>query len=336
MTYLDEVHRFSTSRTAGLAAQDSIGHSPFSFRSFDFELGRRKICDLLRANGRVIFTSGEKENISLVLTLACAYKHPTHVVTLATDPLYILEQKQSIEITGGAFRILPVEASGSIDLDFLGESLYSSVTLLCTSLVNRELGITNDVVAIANLAKQKAPALVYVDISHALRCMRLDYIDPSIDIVGFTSGAVYGLPGTGAVWIRDGIGVEWDETENPVGIAGLLSGLVERKEKLSEDIEYYQMLNKLFCERLPYPVTSTLPHILCMDVGVPPSALAQMLLKEEIRVSVGETDPSHVFRAVGRPEALSISFGRYTKAEEAKEAAEKIQLCIQALQKLKV
>jgi cysteine desulfurase len=187
------------------------------------ETARDQVAGLLRA-GRddVVFTSGGSEADAIgVLGLAggrriacAAVEHPA-VLGAAGDH---------------AWRIA-VDRDGRVDLADLDRALAAGVAVVAVAAVNHELGVVQDLDAIAPRVRA-AGARLHVDAVQAAGKRALAPILELADTVAISAHKLGGPPGVGALWIRPGsqlvappAGGHQEKgrrpgTENVVGIAG--------------------------------------------------------------------------------------------------------------------
>lgn len=151
----------------------------------------------LGMDGEVVFTSGGTENAFLI-SAGVRYPERQKIVTSILDPLCMLMQPD-IEIMG-------IDDHAYVEAEKLRQYLMDNadVAAVHLTMVNGEYGIITPVGALAKLVKMiDKDVFVYVDASQACTRMRLDDIPEEIDAVGISGAKIGGLPGAGALWIRD-------------------------------------------------------------------------------------------------------------------------------------
>jgi cysteine desulfurase len=306
------------------------------------------------ADGSIVFTNGAADNLQLALTISCGITSPPNVLTFAGDSLHILEQRMSVEMIGGKFTTLPVSYDGGIDYAILEEAVYPSITLVCISLVNTETGVINHAAEIAAAVKAQAPALVYVDATHAVGSMDIANIDPSIDIVGVDAKGLRGLPGSGVLWVRRGIDFDIDETENIAGVAALGAVAAKHQDLLKKRLDSAAMghmtLTRLLTKANGFAENcgahQRASHIISFNVeDIDADTLYLTLLKEGIRTYTRERPwedgPSHVMQAMGKNNGslnnnISFSLHGLDEGDEAlEETARTVLECVKSLRKMK-
>jgi cysteine desulfurase len=170
----------------------------------------------------IVFTGGATESNNLALlgsarrwkNLAKGGDAGGHIVTVATEHDAVLDPIEHLERQGVAVTRLPVEPQvstsvsasgipGRIRLDDLKAALRPDTFLVSVMLANNEIGVVQDIPAIADLvhASGKA-ALLHVDCAQAVGRMALDINALGADLASFSAHKFHGPKGMGALWLR--------------------------------------------------------------------------------------------------------------------------------------
>ena len=102
---------------------------------------------------------------------------------------------QGVDLT-----VLPVEPDGRLDLDLLARELDKRVLLVAVMQVNNEIGVTQPISEIAEMAHD-AGALMLCDAVQALGRVE---ICKGPDLVAVSAHKIHGPKGIGALWMRKG------------------------------------------------------------------------------------------------------------------------------------
>ena len=102
---------------------------------------------------------------------------------------------QGVDLT-----VLPVEADGRLDMDVLGRELDQRVLLVAVMQVNNEIGVTQRISEIAEMAHD-AGALMLCDAVQAFG--RIDLCQGP-DLVAMSAHKIHGPKGIGALWMKKG------------------------------------------------------------------------------------------------------------------------------------
>ena len=170
----------------------------------------------------IVFTGGATESNNLaVLGSARRWKNLSgsgdglgHVVTVATEHDAVLDPCDHLERQGVAVTRLAVEPqasesdpgtgiAGRIRLDDLEAALRPDTFLVSVMLANNEIGVVQDIAAIAELVHANGKGtLLHVDCAQAIGRMPVDINALGADLASFSAHKFHGPKGMGALWLR--------------------------------------------------------------------------------------------------------------------------------------
>jgi len=172
-----------------------------------YEAARRKVAGLVNAPSEreVIFTRSATEALNLVAYAWGLDNLGPGDVVVVTE----LEHHSSFvpwqfvaHRTGAAFRAIPIDASGELELDAL-EALGQEgrVKVVACNLVSNTLGTVNPAVQLAAWAHERG-AIMVVDAAQAAPHRVLDVQSLGCDFLAVSSHKLCGPSGVGALWGR--------------------------------------------------------------------------------------------------------------------------------------
>ncbi len=185
----------SVEHAMGRAAEDAV------------EQARAHIADLIGADPReIVLTSGATEANNLAIKGAARFaasqgSDRRRIVTLATEHKCVLESVRDLAAEGFEPVLLPVDANGLVDPGTLRAAVDDRTLLVTAMAVNNEIGVIQDLAAIAAIAKA-AGALFHTDAAQAAGRIPVDVQDIQADLVSLSAHKMYGPKGIGALYVR--------------------------------------------------------------------------------------------------------------------------------------
>ncbi|MFM9024079.1 MAG: cysteine desulfurase family protein [Planctomycetaceae bacterium] len=160
----------------------------------------------------IVFTSGATESANLAILGAASRARdrggPGHVVTLQTEHRAVLDPIEHLERSGAAVVRLPVAGrgdaegpAGRVRPEAVADALRPDTFLVSVLLANNEIGIVQDVAAIAREVHAHG-ALLHVDCAQALGRMPVAVDDLDVDLASFSAHKFHGPKGAGALFVR--------------------------------------------------------------------------------------------------------------------------------------
>ena len=173
-----------------------------------YEQARQTVARFLNAGevGEVIFTSGATASLNLVAhAFGNTLKAGDRVVISVAEhhsnlvPWQMLRDHMGIELA-----LIPVAASGQLDLARLPELINSKCRLIAVTQCSNVTGAWTDVAAVVGAAR-KVGAKVLLDGAQAVQHGPQDVRALGIDFYAFSGHKCFGPGGVGVLWGREGL-----------------------------------------------------------------------------------------------------------------------------------
>ena len=320
------------------------------------ERARAQVAELIGAEPReIIFTSGATEANNLAIfgaVRAARDRSRSRIITAATEHPSVLEPVEDLEDENYDVVLLPVRRSGLLDLVSVKQALDVPTLLISVMAANNEIGVIQDIAAIADLA-HRAGALFHCDAAQELGKIPLDVRAMGIDLMSLSGHKIYGPKGIGALFVRhrprirlqplmaggaQERGLRPGTVPVPLVVGLGAACAIAQREMANEQVRLQRLRARTLAElrasfpglvvngeeapRLAGNLNLTLP-------GFPAREL--MRLAPELCISTGsacssgEVRVSHVQRAIGLCDAeatctLRLGLGRFTSQAECDAA----------------
>ena len=330
------------------------------------EAARRQVSALLGCRpGELFFTSGGTEsNNHAILGAARALKDKgRHLITTTIEHPAVLEVCRHLDKEGFETSCLPVDDQGMLDPGAAAAAIRPDTILISVMHANNEVGTIQPIADIAAIAKQHG-VLMHCDAAQSVGKIAVPVGDMGVDLLSVAGHKIYAPKGVGALFVRDGIGLEKychgagqengrrAGTENVLEIVGLGKACEIAARDLAKNGDHMRGMR----DRLHQGLVARLAHIRLN--GHPENRLpntlslafkdvaADRLLEEiglEVAASAGAAchsdtvQLSHVLTAMRVPEewakgTLRFSTGRTTTAPDIDRT---IDIIVQAVERLR-
>src|SRR6266853_6650577 len=326
---------------------------------------RDKIAALLHAKpNEIIFTSGGTESCKLaVLGIErCGMESGGHVISNKTEHHAVLhavehlERHESFEVTW-----LDTSNDGMVDLDQLAKSIRPETRLVSIMTANNETGVIQPLREISQICRERG-AVLHSDMVQAFGKIDVDL--SLVDAASFAAHKFYGPKGAGFLFLRSGLSIQpimfggahenerRPGTENVPAIAGTAAAAEwtlrdraseqEREARLRDElwtrISEHVPDAKQNCANAPRLANTLNVSLLGLDSEMLLIALdlEGVCASSGSACMVGSVVASHVLLAMGLPverarSAVRFSLGKWTTADEIKEAGDAVQKIVERL-----
>ncbi|MGA8196631.1 MAG: aminotransferase class V-fold PLP-dependent enzyme [Acetobacteraceae bacterium] len=323
------------------------------------EDARGRVAALIGVDAKeLVFTSGATESNNIAIKGAARHalrsgNERRRIVTVATEHKCVLESVADLTEEGFEPVFLPVRPDGLLDSDALREALTVPTLLVSIMAVNNEIGVVQDIPALAAIAKQ-AGALFHTDVAQATGKIPLDLTGWKVDLASISGHKIYGPKGVGALYVRrrprvrlaplfSGGGQERGLRSGTLP-APLIVGFGEAcrlaQSEMAEEARRLtalreRLLGRLHTDipelqvngseqaRIPGNLNLTFPRAMAADLM---ARVPDLCVSTGSACSSAAIEPSYVLRAIGLADeaaarTLRIGMGRFTSAADIDYAA---------------
>ena len=318
------------------------------------EMAREQVAGLINANpDQIIFTSGgtEADNLAII-GVAQQYNRPRHIIISSVEHSAIAEPCKQLEQQGWQITRLPVNRQGRVDPLDLKAAIQSDTVLISIIYGQSEVGTLQPIEELGRIARERG-VLFHTDaVQGAARCA-IDVRKLPVDLLSLSSHKIYGMQGSGALYIRTGVDIlpllrgggqekglrSGTQAVPAIASFGLAAELAQ-KDLISEKMRLIALRDRLFDLLADYPYLLPtgdrfyrLPHHVSFivrpddDSHITGKQLVRQLNLAGIGISSGSAchsgklSPSPILKAMGYSdrEALAgirLTLGRDTSAAD--------------------
>ncbi|NCR98162.1 MAG: cysteine desulfurase [Microcystis aeruginosa L311-01] len=318
------------------------------------EMAREQVAGLINANpDQIIFTSGgtEADNLAII-GVAQQYNRPRHIIISSVEHSAIAEPCKQLEQQGWQITRLPVNRQGRVNPLDLKAAIQSDTVLISIIYGQSEVGTLQPIEELGRIARERG-VLFHTDaVQVAARC-DIDVRKLPVDLLSLSSHKIYGMQGSGALYIRAGVdilpllrgggqekGLRSGTPAVPAIASFGLAAELAQKDLISEKMRLIALRDRLFDLLADYPYLLPtgdrfyrLPHHVSFivrpddDSHITGKQLVRQLNLAGIGISSGaachsgKLSPSPILKAMGYSdrEALAgirLTLGRDTSAAD--------------------
>lgn len=348
--------------------RDSFGNPHSSIHSVGWAAAaavrdaQSKVARLIGADAdEIVFTSGatEANNLALLgLARRAQSNGRSRILVSAIEHKCVLEAARVAgEQFGLSIETIPVHRDGRIDYQHLESVVDDDVFLISVMAVNNEVGVIQDLVMIASLAKQRG-AIVHTDAAQAPCAFDLSGLADLVDLASLSAHKMYGPQGIGALYVRRELQDQIEPQIRGGGQqAGMRSGtmpvalivgmghaakMMQSSDALGERERIHCLRDRFveaLCERIPGTMLNgpenAIRHPGNASLCFPNVAAEDLLLAVQPRLAAstgsacttGIPEPSHVLCAMGlsaseAESSIRFGLGRFTDETMVNEAVD--------------
>jgi cysteine desulfurase len=320
----------------------------------------------------VIWTSGATESNNLALFGAAQYYRAQgrHIITSRTEHKAVLDPCRELERQGWSVSYLVPDRAGVLDPDKLAGALRPDTVLVSIMHVNNEIGVINDVAALAAVCARHGGARLHVDAAQSVGKCVVDFAACGADLMSLSAHKAYGPKGVGALLVskRRGMHLAAQQfgggqerylrsgtipTHQVVGMGTAFELATADREAASSELRRVAALQARLWSGLETlggvlrngESARCVPHILNLSFADVEGESLLAAVRRDLAVSTGSAcasatnEASYVLRALGRDERLAesslrLSLGRYTTEAEIERAVDVLGRAVRRLRRL--
>jgi cysteine desulfurase len=329
------------------------------------EQARQRVAEAIHADPQEIYFTGsatESNNAVLKEVSGHCLSKKNKIISTPIEHPSIIKTLQHLETRGIVVEYCPVDRQGRVILAELEREVDEQTFLICCMAANNETGVVQDIRAITKIARRHN-VLVMTDCVQALGKIPVDVHGWDVAYASFSAHKLYGPKGIGALYVKQGRplspilhGGHQENgmragTESLHNMAGF-GAACQDVGKLLLDAPRIRALKNQLIQRLkqikpdcvinfPEAETECLPNTISITLpGLDNTDLMGMLDYCGIAVSAGsacstgETEPSHVLKAIGlsdraAKETIRISLGQSNSARDIHYVTRVFEDCIE-------
>lgn len=331
------------------------------------EEAREKVARLINAEGpsTIIFTGSatEANNLAIHGTAARNAGAGKQLLASAIEHISVLNPLKYLQKTGFSLSLVPVDASGLLDLEALKGQVSPETVLTSVQYGSSEIGTVQPIKEIAEIVHSGARYL-HVDATAAAGKIPIDVQRDSIDLLTISSNDLYGPQGAGALYVRPGVRLQpvsfgggqerglRPGTENLFAIAGLgEAARLAGQELEAEGSRLKGMRDRLIGEilkieqshltghpqrRLPHHASFRFSRIEGESILLTLDAMFGIQVSTGSACSSRTLEPSHVLLAIGLKHeeahgSMVMTLGKHNSQDEVPAIVEAVEKTVQRL-----
>jgi cysteine desulfurase len=310
------------------------------------EAARAQVAEAVGASANeVIWTSGATEANNLAIFGVAHYYQESgrHIITSRTEHKAVLDPCRELQRRGWQVTYLIPDQDGLIEPNQVADALRPETVLVSLMHVNNEIGVVQNIAAVAAICMQHGGARLHVDAAQSVGKCPLDFASIGADLMSLSAHKAYGPKGVGALLVSQRGG-----SRGRVRLSALQFGGGQERSLRAGTLATHQVVGMGLAFEIAAKITSTetarvfqlqqrlwrgiesiggvkrngsasraVPHLLNVSFeGVEGESLVAAI-RPHLAVSTGSActsasaEPSYVLRALGRDERLSESSLRF-------------------------
>jgi cysteine desulfurase len=321
------------------------------------------------ASADVVWTSGATEANNLAIFGVTAYyaNQGRHIITARTEHKAVIDPCWELERRGWRVTWLTPGPDGIVAAEQVEAALQSDTILVSLMHVNNEIGVIQDIRAIAAVCARHDGARLHVDAAQSVGKVPLDFAATGADLMSLSAHKAYGPKGIGALLVSQRRGVRLEArqfgggqerglrsgTLAPHQLAGMATAFTLATQELAQESQRVAALRRRLWDGIAAlggvlrngTEEGTVPQLLNASFEDVEGESLLAAVSELIAVSSGSActsasnEPSYVLRALGRSDRLAESslrfgLGRFTHEADVDQAVTAVGNAVTRLRKI--
>jgi cysteine desulfurase len=321
------------------------------------------------ADADIVWTSGATEANNLALFGITGYyaNQGRHIVTSRTEHRAVLDPCRELGRRGWRVTYLTPGEDGGIDPAQVEAALQPDTVLVSIMHVNNEIGVIQDIGAIAALCARHGGARLHVDAAQSVGKIALDCTALGVDALSLSAHKAYGPKGVGALVVPRARGLQLEARQFGGGqerglragtlathqLAGMGAAFGIAARDLPADAARIAGLRELLWAGVAAvggvtrngAAGRSVPQLLNVSFdGVEGESLMaavapRLALSSGSACASASAEPSYVLRALGRSDRLAeaslrFGLGRFTTAADIETAIEVVTAAVRRLRRI--
>ncbi len=321
------------------------------------------------ASADVVWTSGATEANNLAIFGVTAYyaNQGRHIITARTEHKAVIDPCWELERRGWRVTWLTPGPDGIVAAEQVEAALQPDTILVSLMHVNNEIGVVQDIRAIAAVCARHDGARLHVDAAQSVGKVPLDFAATGADLMSLSAHKAYGPKGIGALLVSQRRGVRLEArqfgggqerglrsgTLAPHQLAGMATAFTLATQELAQESQRVAALRRRLWDGIAAlggvlrngTEEGTVPQLLNASFEDVEGEALLAAVSEQIAVSSGSActsasnEPSYVLRALGRSDRLAESslrfgLGRFTHEADVDQAITAVGKAVTRLRKI--
>ena len=182
-------------------------HTLSQLATEEMERARQKVQKFINASHdyEVIFTKGTTEGINLIAYAITNLlkKDDEIIISYLEHHSNIVPWQMLCERTGAKLRVIPMNANGELEIDFLDQWLNEKTKIVSVNQVSNAMGTINPIEKIIEKTRKLSHAFVVIDGAQSVPHFKIDVQKMDCDFFVFSGHKMYAPMGTGILYGKE-------------------------------------------------------------------------------------------------------------------------------------